>query len=326
LNDLIHTKVWICGRPFKEHGKEHQKLILMMTGSISSSVEETVTKLTPDLRVTRSELEFQNKNLSEYMLERHLLIEQKVEAYAKMEDVRNKLKRSSQEDIVSLERKLEDYEDTIKIRHEEVGGIKKSLEMDEIEEGKIRHQLNTEDIEKKKAIILRNKMILAQDASQAIADIYESFANDMRQQIEKETQTIFNSLTWKESQFTNVQLQSDYRLEVIDRWGTPASEELSAGERQVLSLSFIAAMAKVSGEEAPLVMDTPFGRLSSQHRENITANIPQLASQMILFITDEELRDGSHKNLMKKVGEEYHLAFDDTTGCTTIDRSTDVRN
>jgi hypothetical protein len=32
---------------------------------------------------------------------------------------------------------------------------------------------------------------------------------------------------------------------------------------QVLSLSFITAMSRVSEEEAPLVMDTPFGRLSS---------------------------------------------------------------
>ena len=66
---------------------------------------------------------------------------------------------------------------------------------------------------------------------------------------------------------------------------------MSAGERQVLSLAFIAGMAKVAreGETVPLVMDTPFGRLSSAHREKITEHLPEIADQLILFVTDEEL-------------------------------------
>ena len=49
---------------------------------------------------------------------------------------------------------------------------------------------------------------------------------------------LFQRLIWKESQFEDIRLSEDYRLEVIDRWGLPARPELSAGERQVLSLSF----------------------------------------------------------------------------------------
>jgi DNA sulfur modification protein DndD len=96
---------------------------------------------------------------------------------------------------------------------------------------------------------------------------------------------------------------------VIDRYGKPARPELSAGERQVLSLSFITAMAQVSEEEAPLVMDTPFGRLSSDHRNNITKKLPELTSQLLLFVTDEELRDEARQNLEERIGAEYRLGF-----------------
>ena len=141
----------------------------------------------------------------------------------------------------------------------------------------------------------------------------------MRKRIEANTRSIFRQLVWKDSHFQDVQLGADFNLEVIDRYGQPARPELSAGERQVLSLSFITAMARVSEEEAPLVMDTPFGRLSSQHRNSITERLPNLASQLVLFVTDEELRDQARENLSPHIGAEYRLRFDKRTSCTTIE-------
>src|SRR5205085_6592043 len=138
--------------------------------------------------------------------------------------------------------------------------------------------------------LMGRKVDLAQRAADALDEIYQAFAESRRLLIEAEAQRIFRTLVWKDSHFQGMSLDENYKLEVYDHWGQPARPELSAGERQVLSLAFIMAMAKVSEEEAPLVMDTPFGRLSSAHRDNITANIPQLASQLILFVTDEELR------------------------------------
>lgn len=65
-------------------------------------------------------------------------------------------------------------------------------------------------------------------------------------------------------------------------------------------------------------MDTPFGRLSSQHRNSITLHLPDLASQLVLFVTDEELRDQARANLEAKIGAEYRLEFNNETSCTEI--------
>jgi DNA sulfur modification protein DndD len=136
--------------------------------------------------------------------------------------------------------------------------------------------------------------------------------------IQSEAQEIFQSLISKSSQFTDVRLSDEYRLEVVDRWGYPARPEMSAGERQVLSLGFIAGMAKISGMEAPLVMDTPFGRLHSTHRENIVERLPELTGQWALFVQDEELRGTARKKLEQRIGVEYQLEFDHATGSTRI--------
>ena len=159
---------------------------------------------------------------------------------------------------------------------------------------------------------------LAQQGADAIADIYETFAEDMRSRIEQKTREIFGQLAWKGDHYSDVRLGEGYDLEVIDRYGTPARPSLSAGERQVLSLSFITAMSRVSEEEAPLVIDTPFGRLSSAHRDTITLNLPNLADQLVLFVTDEETARPGPRKSRSKNRRRIRTLFDPKTSCTAI--------
>ena len=182
----------------------------------------------------------------------------------------------------------------------------------------IRKSIEQARKQEKKELVLSTKLELAQRSADAISEMYRAFADDMRMKIQEKTKEIFRSLVWKESHFQDIKLGPDFNLEVIDRYGRPARPELSAGERQVLSLSFIMAMSRVSEEEAPLVMDTPFGRLSSHHRNAITEHLPKLVDQLVLFVTDEELRDEARQNLQDKIGAEYRLEFNPKTSCTEI--------
>ncbi len=145
------------------------------------------------------------------------------------------------------------------------------------------------------------------------------FAENMRGHVQSETDEIFKELVWNGDHFREVLLNKEYELQVIDESGEDVLPELSAGQRQVLSLSFIAAMAKVAVQETipqltkepfPIVMDTAFGRLSRRHRENITRIIPNIANQLVLFVTDEELQGQAKENLASQIGAEYELVFD----------------
>ena len=173
-----------------------------------------------------------------------------------------------------------------------------------------------------KAKHLQDCLTLSNDAAKATTEIFDQFADEMRKNIEDKAQEIFEQLIWKESHFQDIRLHDNYKLDVIDRWGMEARPEMSAGERQVLSLAFIAAMATVAKEEetVPLIMDTPFGRLSSAHREKITARLPEITDQLVLFVTDEELRGKALDNLKPRIGAEYRLVFDQHTSSTEIQR------
>ncbi len=197
-------------------------------------------------------------------------------------------------------------------------GFEERLENQRAELDKLKASIEKAQLSEKNARDMQRRFSLARKASDAVEAMEDAFARDMRASIQTEAKETFRRLVWKESQFQDVQLSEDYHLEVIDRWGLPARPELSAGERQVLSLAFITGMAKVTGEEAPLVMDTPFGRLSSAHREAITRHVPDLMDQLVIFVTDEELHSKARDNLKHRIGAEYGLEFDQDTGCTRI--------
>ena len=217
-----------------------------------------------------------------------------------------------------LERRRKEYELDLEGYSVEKGSIGRRMQDLDRTLVALKHEMEHAAKQEVKHQRLSLRVQLAQDAADAIGAVYGEFANRLRARVEEHTRALFQQLVWKGTQFTGVNLGPDYDLQVTDRWGLPARPDLSAGERQVLSLAFIGAMGRVSEEEAPLVMDTPFGRLSSVHRNSVTAHLPSLTHQLVLLVTDEELRDQARHNIEPHIGFEYRLEFDETEGSTCI--------
>ena len=97
-------------------------------------------------------------------------------------------------------------------------------------------------------------------------------------------------------------------------------EILSTGEEQITSLSFIGALvafakdtkddsilSKLTGEDYPIVMDSPFGNLDEAHTSNVAANIGQLASQVIIVVSRKQWEGYVEKNIEKQVVRAYKM-------------------
>lgn len=318
VQDLVQQMRCICGRPLADGSPEHQRLLEMLKHSIPGSLEDDVLETSAALQAFPERVIAQREALDAAMRRRAQLVDEIGALEAELDDLGRQLRGSPLEEISALEKQrqgfiadLESYAvDTGRLseRIESLGGQIEQLAADVLKAQK----------EERREQVISTKMELAQQSADAIAQVHEAFAEDMRSRIEAGTKEIFQRLVWKGSHFQDVRLDRDFDLQVIDRYGSPARPELSAGERQVLSLAFITAMSRVSGEEAPLVMDTPFGRLSSEHRNSITEHLPRLADQLVLFVTDEELRDQARRNLEPYIGAEYVLRFDTDTSCTEI--------
>ena len=319
IQDLLERTVCICGRPFSEHGPESEHLRELLDSTVPGSLEDAVLDTSAALAAFDGKISQKKDDLTTNMRRRSELIEIIRNLDAELDDVSRQLKGSPLEEISRLEAQRRNFLVDVDNHNLESGALVQRIEQTGKEIATLEKSIAKARKERQRGEKLSIKLELAQKASDAIAEMYQAFADDMRQRIEASTKSTFRKLVWKDSHFQDVQLGSDFNLEVIDRYGQPARPELSAGERQVLSLSFITAMSQVSEEEAPLVMDTPFGRLSSQHRDSITEHLPKMADQLVLFVTDEELHGQARENLNACIGAEYRLSFDKRTSCTMIE-------
>lgn len=319
VQDLIAEMRCICGRPFMDGSPEHEHLLKLMNKSLPDALDDEITNTNATLRTFSERIHRYKHNLDSLMKERVRLADIIKVLDAELDDVGRQLKGSPLEEIKDLENKRQDIQSDIDSYNMDLGSLATQVQSLLKESASLEKAIQNARKEEKKEQLLSTKLELAQKSADAISEMYQSFADDMRSRIVVKTKEIFKNLIWKESHFRDIQLGPDFNLEVIDRYGLPARPELSAGERQVLSLSFITAMSRISEEEAPLVMDTPFGRLSSQHRESITEYLPELTDQLVLFVTDEELHNQAKMNLVPRIGAEYRLNFNSKTSCTTVE-------
>lgn len=115
----------------------------------------------------------------------------------------------------------------------------------------------------------------------------------------------------------------DFKLSLLDEELNPVPFSLlSAGERQVLATSILWGLSKVSGRPIPLVIDTPLGRLDSNHRGNLVQRyFPSASHQVILLSTDEEIVNGYHETLKPFISSSFLLEFDPKKKCSSIKES-----
>ena len=97
------------------------------------------------------------------------------------------------------------------------------------------------------------------------------------------------------------------------------ANSLSAGEKQLMVISLLWALAKSSKRRLPVVVDTPLARLDSNHRRAIVSNYyPNASDQIIILSTDTEITSEYYELLKPYIDQEYSLVYDENLKSTTV--------
>jgi len=317
IKDLLEKKVCICGNDLSEGSPGRSQIEKFMVESrASTQLAEELSEILGDLnQIRRYSKELPDnlkKSLSDWLNFRNELDD----ISGRLEDVHSQIEKVGHTDIERLAKGLRACENDERRILREIAEIDLKIRQFKAARAEIETKLKQISKTKSASGELTRLTKLAEMSVEVFQKVYEEFAKKKREEIEEELKKIFYKLIWKKDQFPDVSLTENYSLQLYDKYGSPAREELSAGERQILSLSFITAMAFVIGGTIPLIMDTPFGRLSSEHRANIVREIPNLTNQWVLLVQDEEVNPEMLDILRSRVGKEYNLSFED--GCTTI--------
>lgn len=168
-------------------------------------------------------------------------------------------------------------------------------------------ELNQELKKEAKHKSLLELLALCEEGAKAAQTVRDSIMKNVKEEIEKRTSEQFLSLIWKKDTYTGVKIDDDYNISVPHVSGREALGTLSAGERQVCALSFMAALNSVSGFEVPIVIDTPLARISSEPSRNIARNLPNYLKnkQVTLLVTEKEYSTEVKEELSDRVGKTY---------------------
>lgn len=131
---------------------------------------------------------------------------------------------------------------------------------------------------------------------------------------------VYKCLAHKD-QVDKIVIADDGTSKILGKTGKEISFDRSAGENQIFATALIAGLAKVSGVKAPMVVDTPLGRLDSKHRANILSFwTSDKSRQVILLSQDEEIDFHFYKDISDSVSKTYlleHIDVGDGIGRTT---------
>ncbi len=190
-------------------------------------------------------------------------------------------------------------------------------------------QLNAKKAEEEAKKAQKDEYSLRVDLSRKVTNALESVSSQFTTAIRERLSILAtNALgvlldSAGKANICKVHINDDYSIEVFNRFGDPWLAQISAGQRQVLSIAFVAALAEAASNghllEMPLFMDTPFGRLGAEHRENLMNLVPDKAAQWILLATDTEFR-ADEAGMLDATGRWGKLYFleQDSSGNTLI--------
>lgn len=149
---------------------------------------------------------------------------------------------------------------------------------------------------------------------QAALDIYlKKLTTKKIAQLRESVAERFNSLSRKGDIIKKIEIAPEtFTVTLYDHIGKAIPKEsLSSGEKQLYAIAMLWGLAKTSGRPLPFIIDTPLGRLDSDHRRNLINNyFPHASHQVILLSTDTEVDQQLYRELSPNISHCYHLKYD----------------
>ena len=320
IDDLLTSKVCICGRSLEDGTPECHAVLAKKANAGRNELDDAYHRLTSYIRYHRD-------TIGDFFPKYHA-INTEIDNLERDKDARNRrikeigqqLKNSDEDEIAAKE----NLRDSIK---NDIRAIDRRLHQLEVDFEEINRKIVLKDRELKsltlkgeQAGIIQKRREMTSRLGELNQQIRSYFIEITRINLDKRIHEVFDSM--KEKDYRYARLTDDFVLEITnDLENQEDSRILSTGEGQIASLAFIGSlvsyakekmqdklMSDFSGGDFPVVMDSPFGNLSTGHKGNVAREIGNLASQVIIIVSDEQWSSIVEENIRPRLGVLYKMA------------------
>ncbi|MFJ8099437.1 DNA sulfur modification protein DndD [Lysinibacillus sp. NPDC096212] len=271
---------------------------------------EIIHDLSPsDLEVLNNDISY----ITSYLTNGNSDLEKTFSLFEKTsKDINEKIqllkKLPTSDNVLKKESQLEEYEITIKSLEDNIRICQNNLDE---QNNKKKTLLNSriELIEQIKVTQeIQTKINESEKIRKALLEFINKLTIEKAHDVEQLLTEMFNKLTRKDYLVKRFKINPntfDITFENMHNEVLP-KRRLSAGEKEIFSISLVWALAKASQKPLPIVIDTPLGRLDKVHRTNLlTHYFPYASQQVIILSTDEEVADEWREMIKNNIAKEY---------------------
>ncbi len=136
----------------------------------------------------------------------------------------------------------------------------------------------------------RERLHVLGKLGKAFETVRDEIVDETKTEMQKLTWETFSSMIWKKNTFGKIDIDDNYSVTLYNIYGQPMNADASATEAMALAYAFTLSVHQVSGQNSPLVIDSPLGRVSDENREKMAAALLEVAKekQIIMLFTPDE--------------------------------------
>lgn len=320
VNELLQSKICICGANLSEgsHGCHNVKELLV--NSSSATVQEMANLITGQVYDIDKQAEsfWEQVDREEGIINK--LRDNLSVVESDLDDIQDKLRQDTNIEISNLQKRLDNIDSKIRELTLEMGASQQQLNDFQKDLQTIHKQFSKQQLNQEKQKLAQKRTKATEDAIQRLNEVKIRQEKHFRIHLEKRVQEIFSEIS--PTPYLP-RINEKYELNLIENTaGIEMSVPASTGENQILCLSFIGGILERVREWSnnkifmgpdtgtyPIVMDSPFGSLDAIYRLHIARKLPNIANQLIVFVTKTQFRGEVEAEMGKRMGREYVLTY-----------------
>lgn len=323
VEDLLHDETCICGSALPTGSTERHQVEGWLFQASLADVEETWTRLATESKHFVQSREDLHKRLDDLQRDLAAIADEDRVLEERLSELSAQLKDMPLEEVRQLEAQYEDVQRRISKYDQGIGGA--TLRRDEAKKGveQAERQIDQAELKDAEAVLAQRRAHVAAEAERVLSQVLRIRTDGIRTELDRRIKETFRAITYKPFVPS---LGPDFTLQLTTPEGSPAVR--STGENQVLSLSFVGAlagMARERYEEAkaapgggleatggiyPIVMDAAFGNLDESYRRDVARALPTLAPQIIVLVSKAQGLGVVQEELRPRVGKAFVVQFD----------------
>ncbi|MDA8310873.1 MAG: AAA family ATPase [Actinomycetota bacterium] len=320
VDDLLEHGTCICGTPLTPGSPPHDHVAEWRRRVGLADVEETWTRISAHTEEFAHERAALGHDLDRLIGDLAATRGERKRLEEQLSEVSRNLEHFPSEEVQGLETRrvqVRRKRDETQRRIGDLEGEIKRLDRDLQEATQQRARADAQSAKEK---VAKHRVEVVEAAAKLFQQVLDLRTHDVREQLDAKIREVYSAITYKPYQ---PELGEDFRLTLRDAGGVmPVAK--STGENQILSLSFVGALAALarhgheetwgslfttSGGIFPIVMDAPFGTLDETPRREVARGLPQLAPQVVIFVTKAQGLGAAEEELRPRVGRSWVIYY-----------------